>query len=62
MRPDKVKFLMWTYKDATSSPHTYSMLELKPDTEEWFRVRSNILGDPKHVYILGDPHHVYIAH
>ena len=53
---------MWAYKDATSSPHIYSMFELKPDTEERFQVRSNILGDPKHVYILGDPQNVYIAH
>ena len=38
IRPDKVKFLMWTYKDATSS-------------RERLRVRSNILEDPQHVYI-----------
>ena len=48
---DKVKFLMWAYKDATSSPHTYLMLDLKLDTEERFRVRSNILEDPQDVYI-----------
>ena len=42
IRPDKMKFLMRAYKDATSSPHTYLMLDLKPDTEERFRVRSNI--------------------
>ena len=36
MRPDKVKFLMWAYNDATSSPHSYLMLDLKPDTEERF--------------------------
>ena len=40
IRPDKVKFLMWAYKDATSSPHSYLMFDLKPDTEERFRVRS----------------------
>ena len=52
---------MWAYKDATSSPHTYSMVELKPDTEERFRVRSNILRDPKHVYLLGDPQRIHSA-
>ena len=51
IRPDKVKFLMWAYKDATLSPHAYLMLNLKSDTEEKFRVRSNILESPKHVYI-----------
>ena len=51
IRPDKVKFLIWAYKEATSSPHTYLMLDLKPDTEERFRVRNNILEDPQDVYI-----------
>ena len=48
---NKVKFLMWAYKDATSSPHIYLMLDLKPDNEERFRMRTNILEDSKHVYI-----------
>lgn len=47
----KVKFLMWTYKDATSSSHTYLMLYLKPDTQERFRMSSNILKDPQNAYI-----------
>ena len=34
-----------------TSPHTYLMLDLKPDTDERFRVRSNILKDPQDVYI-----------
>ena len=51
IRPDKMKLLMWAYKDATSSPHSYLMLDLKPDTEERLRVQSNILEDPQHVYI-----------
>ena len=52
IRPDKLKFLMWAYKDATSSPYTYLMLDLKPETEERFRVRSYILEDTRHVYIM----------
>ena len=40
IRPDKVKFLMWAYKDATSFPHTYLMLDLKPDIEERSQVRT----------------------
>ena len=51
IRPDKVKVLMWAYKNATSSPHTYLMHDLKPDTEKRVRVRSNILEDPQQVYI-----------
>ena len=42
---------MWAYKDATSSPHTYLMIDLKPDTEERFRVQSNIFEDPQHLHI-----------
>ena len=50
IRPDKVKFLMWAYKDSASSLHTYLMLDFTPDTEERYRVRSNILEDPQDVY------------
>ena len=39
IRLDKVNFLMWAYRDATSSSHTNLMLDLKPDTEEMFQVR-----------------------
>ena len=42
---------MWAYKDAASSPHAHLMLDLKPDTEERFRMQSKILEDPQHVYI-----------
>ena len=51
IRPDKLKFLMLAYKDSTSSPHTYLMLDLKPDTKERFPVRSNNLGDSQHTHI-----------
>ena len=52
---DKVNFFMWAYKDATLSPHTYLMLDLKPDTEERFQVQSNTLeACTKHVYKLTD--------
>ena len=50
MRPEKVRFLMWACKDATSSLHAYFMLDLNLNTEERFQERSNILEDPKHIY------------
>ena len=36
--PDRMKFLMWAFKVATSSPHSCLMLDMKLDTEErfWF--------------------------
>ena len=51
VRPDKMKFLLWAYKDETSSLHTYLILYLKPDSEERFWERSNILEDLEHAYI-----------
>ena len=51
MRPDKVKFFMWTCKDVRPSLHSYLMLDLKQSTEERFRAQSNILKDPQHVDI-----------
>ena len=42
---------MWAYKDATSSPNTYLITDLKQDTKERFRVSSNTLEDPQHVDI-----------
>ena len=49
--PDEMKFFMWAYKDAASSLHSYLILNMKSDTEERFRVQSNIFKDPQHVYI-----------
>ena len=37
IRPDKVKFLMRTYKDATSSPHKYLMLDLNQTLRKSFQ-------------------------
>jgi hypothetical protein len=42
MFPDDTKFLTSAYKDATSDPYSYLLLDLTPDAEERFRVRSNI--------------------
>ena len=50
IHPDKVRLLMWADKDATS-PHSFLMLDLKPGTEERFRVQRYILEDLQHVYI-----------
>jgi hypothetical protein len=42
MFPENTKFLTSAYKDATSQPFSYLLLDLTPDAEERFRVRSNI--------------------
>ena len=47
------KFLEESFKDATSRPYGYLLVDLKPDTEEQLRVRTNIFPDevPQYVYV-----------
>ena len=47
------KFLEEAFKDATSRPYGYLLVDLKPDTEEELRVRTNIFPDevPQYVYV-----------
>jgi len=51
MYPGKSKFLIDAYRDATSKPVSYLLIDLKPDTEDQLRVRSNIFpGEQTYVY------------
>jgi len=51
MYPGKSKFLIDAYRDATSKPFSYLLIDLKPDTEDQVRVRSNIFpGEQTCVY------------
>ena len=47
------KFLEEAFKDATSRPYGYLLVDLKPDTEEQLRVRTNIFPAevPQYVYV-----------
>lgn len=46
MYPANSKFLTWAFHDATSKePYSYLFLDLKPNTHESLRVRSNILNE-----------------
>ena len=51
--PENPKFLQEAYYDATTKPHGYILLDLKQDTQELFRVRTNIFPDesPNYVYV-----------
>jgi len=42
MYPGQAKFLIEAFRDATQEPYTYMLVDLKPDTDEKFRVRTNI--------------------
>jgi hypothetical protein len=52
MYPGKSKFLIEAYHDATSTPFSYLLIDLKPDTEDKLRVRSNIFPEETtYVYV-----------
>lgn len=46
------KFFVEAYNDATKDPFTYLFLDLKPDTDDRLRVRTNIFpGETQYVYL-----------
>ena len=52
MFPGKSKFLVDSFKDATSRPYGYLFLDLKADTDDNLRVRANILPDKTYYVYL----------
>jgi len=52
MFPGKGQFLVEAFKDATAKPFGYLVLDLKPDTEEKYRIRTGIFpGEKQFVYL-----------
>ena len=52
MYPGNSKFMIEAFKDATSGPYGYSLIDMKPYTEEAYRLRTNILpGETHYVYV-----------
>ena len=52
MYPGNSKFVEEAYNDATRGAYGYLFLDLKPNTQEDFRIQTGILpSDVKHVYI-----------
>ena len=52
MFPGKGQFLVEAFKDATAKPFGYLVLDLKPDTEEKYRIRTKIFpGEKQFVYL-----------
>ena len=51
--PNHVNFMKWVFQDATRLPHSYLFLDMKPETEEELRIKTNILPDeaPQYVYM-----------
>ena len=52
MYPAQSKFLVEAFKNATEKPFGYLLLDLKADTDEKYRVRTNIFPDEmQYVYV-----------
>ena len=52
MYPNNSKFLVEAFQDATKRPYGYLLLDLRADTLENYRVRTNIFaGERQYVYI-----------
>ena len=51
MYPNKSKFMLEAFQDATKQPFTYLLVDLKPESDEQYRLRTNIFpGEITHVY------------
>ena len=51
MYPGNVAYLRESYRDATSKPYGYLLIDLKPDTSDLLRMRTNIFpGEIHYVY------------
>jgi hypothetical protein len=48
MYPDRGKFLVEAFKDATEKAYGYLQRDLKPDTEEKYRTRTKIFAGERH--------------
>ena len=51
MYPSRVKFVQEAFKDATSVPHGYLLVDLKQDTPEDMRLRTTFLPDDTVQYV-----------
>src|SRR6267154_1391277 len=51
MYPNNSKHMVESYIDATSEPYSYLFVDLKPNTNEKHRLKSNIFPDDIHNYV-----------
>lgn len=50
MYPGRSRFVLEAFEDATKKPYGYLLIDLKPETDEKFRIRSNIFPDDDRQY------------
>ena len=51
MYPGKSKFVIEAYEDATKEPYGYLLIDLRPDTNERYRIRTKIFPDDERQYV-----------
>ena len=51
MYPGKSKFVVEAYKDATKEPYGYLLIDLRPETDENYRIRTNIFPDDERQFV-----------
>ena len=52
MFPGKANYMLESFRDATMTPFGYLLVDLRPDTDERFRLRTNIFpGETHYVYV-----------
>jgi hypothetical protein len=49
--PENPKFILEAYRDATSVPHGYLLLDLKQSTDDTLRVRTNVFDTHVTIYV-----------
>lgn len=52
MYPGRSQFLIEAFEDSTKKPHGYLLIDLKPETEDDFRIRTGILQSEKTIYYV----------
>jgi hypothetical protein len=50
MYPGKSQFVVEAYEDATKEPYGYLLIDLRPDTDDRYRIRTKIFPDDPRQY------------
>jgi len=51
MYPGRSKFVLEAFEDATKKPYGYLLVDLKPETDEKYRIRTNVFPDDDTQYV-----------
>jgi hypothetical protein len=51
MYPKKSKFVLEAFEDATKQPYGYLFVDLKPETDERYRIQTSVFPDYNRQYV-----------